>query len=274
MKHFVTSLLALALAGAGSLIGCSDDSNNTTGGGNNGGAVALDDLGTKTAELYCSLIYSCCTMAEQAQLFEEVNPKPTNDAECVQTFATFFDGFVLGEQKKAVAAGRLGYDGELVAKCIPKLKGVCSAFEDDLFENDAECSKIFVGKVADGGDCANDDECAGANSVCVGDSGDNEFGKCQPRGAVGAACDFEDDCTTGYCDYFTNACGELKAIGEACTGSDCKDSYCNSTTSVCTAKKADGAACSSFEECTSDECDTETDTCVVPPVPAPICDGM
>ncbi|MDI1446933.1 hypothetical protein [Polyangium sp. 6x1] len=281
MKHFVTSLIALALVGAGSLIGCSDDSNNTTGGGGNGGGggggnggggvIPLDDLGTKTAELYCGLVYSCCTMAEQAEAFGSLDPKPTNEAECAQAFKGFYDNMVLPDLKAAVEAGRLEYDGELLASCTVKVANDCTAIAGDPFEKDAECGKIFVGKVEGGGDCADDDECAGADSVCIGNDG-MAFGKCQPRGGAGAACDFDGDCTTGYCDFPSNMCAELKALGDACIGFDCKDSYCEGMTSVCTAKKADGAACTSFDECVSGECDTMTNTCVAPP--APICDGM
>ncbi|MDC3953923.1 hypothetical protein [Polyangium jinanense] len=287
MKRFVTSLIMLALAGVGSLIGCSDDSNNTTGGpgggggnggngGNGGGGgggdvlIPIDDIGTATAKLYCGLVYSCCTMAEQDKAFEGITPKPQNEAECAQTFKGIYDMLVLPRLKKAVGEGRMEYDGYVAASCLDKLEGSCTVINGDPFESDPECQSVFIGKVADGGDCSGDDECAGADSVCVGDT-DTELGKCQPRGAAGAACEFDDDCATNYCDFQTSMCAAQKAVGEACAGfSQCKDSYCDSVTSVCTARKADGEACVTPDEC-SGTCDSMTSTCTTP---APICDGM
>ncbi len=277
MNRTVTSFFALALAGAFSFIGCGDDTNNNpTGSGGNGGsggggAIAIDEIGTKTAELYCGLIYSCCTTAEQAEAFDGLNPKPTNEAECRQTFKGFFDGLVLPGLKEVIAAGRLEYDGDLAASCLPQLEGNCAAVIGDPFENNAECDMVFMGKVADGSDCSGDDECSGADSVCVGET-DMALGKCQARGGAGAACDFEGDCTTNYCDFATSMCAEQKALGAACSGfNQCKDSYCDFNSSVCTAKKADGQACMGSDECESDDCDMTTNTCVSS---APICDGM
>ncbi|MDC0747567.1 hypothetical protein [Polyangium mundeleinium] len=285
MKHFVTSLIALCLAGAGSLIGCGDDSNNTTGGGDGGGGgnggnggggggdvvIPIDDVGTATAELYCGLVYSCCTMAEQDKALDGITPKPQNEAECAQVFKGMYDMLVLPRLKKAVGAGRMEYDQHLAASCLAKLDGSCTAIKGDLFESDPECQSVFLGKVADGGDCGGDDECAGDDSVCIGDT-DTELGKCQPRGAAGAACEFDEDCTTEYCDFQASMCAAQKALGEACTGfSECTDSYCDSMTNMCTAKIADGQPCTSFEECESNNCDMATSTCTTP---APICDGM
>ncbi|MDI1435708.1 hypothetical protein [Polyangium sorediatum] len=275
----MTSLIVLALAGAGSLIGCSDDSNNTTGGngGNGGGGgggdvlIPIDDLGTATADLYCGQVYSCCTTAEQDKALEGITPKPQNEAECAQFFKGFYDMLVLPRLKKAVGAGRLEYDQYLAASCLAKLDKSCSAINGDPFEADAECQSVFLGKVADGGDCSGDDECASDDSVCIGDT-DTELGKCQPRGAAGAACEFDEDCLTGYCNFASSMCEEPKAIGEACSGfGGCKDSYCDSMTNVCTAKKADGASCTGPDECEGNDCDMATSTCTTP---APICDGM
>ncbi|MRG92195.1 hypothetical protein [Polyangium spumosum] len=261
----MTSLFALALVGAASLVGCGDDTNNTTG-GNNTPPVALDDLGTRTAEAFCEQVYSCCTMAEMDTVFANLMPKPTNEAECVQSFKAFYDMSVLADLKAAVAAGRLEYDGALAASCFAKVDcGTLGAAPDP------ECENVFAGKVADGGDCANDTECAGATSVCLGDSSMQD-GKCGAPGAVGAACSFDDECATGYCSFSSNMCEEKKALGEACSGGGCKDSYCDFMASVCTARKADGEACTFFDECQSGNCDAMAKTCA--PEPAPICDGM
>jgi len=266
MKRTITSLFALALVGAASVVGCSDDTNNTTGGNNTTPPIALDDLGTKTAEGYCGQLYECCTAAELDTVFQNMNPKPANEAECAQSFKAFYDMDVLPGLKEAVEAGRIEFDGALAASCFSKV--TCATLDA---EPDPECANIFVGKVADGGECKSDDDCAGATSVCAGDSS-MQSGKCKTPGAVGTACEGGDECTSGYCDFQSNMCAELQAVGEACTGFNCKDSYCDIMTMVCTALKADGEACDFFSECQSGECDAMTNMCAA--APAPICDGM
>ncbi len=277
MKRTLTSLISLALVGALSAVGCSSDPENpdSSGGGNGGGGtIALEEIGQKNAEVFCGAAFSCCTAVELPTLFEGIGT-PKDEAECVQTFKGLFDGFALPGFKDSIAEGRIVYDGDKAASCFDNLPSDCSIVTPDgadPLETSPDCQAIFVGKVANGGDCAQDDDCAVDGSDCMGAS-NGMLGKCQLPGDVGAACMFGSDCKSDYCDFQTSMCAAKKALGEMCSGSQsCMNSYCDVDTKLCAALKADGDACLQASECQSDNCDLTTDKCVA--APAPICDGM
>ncbi|WP_434046792.1 MULTISPECIES: hypothetical protein [Sorangium] len=56
---------------------------------------------------------------------------------------------------------------EKAARCIAVLKNACADFLDidALFDSHPECSTVFVGKVADGGECTDDNDCSSATSI-------------------------------------------------------------------------------------------------------------
>jgi hypothetical protein len=75
----------------------------------------------------------------------------------------------------AVDAGRIEYSAADAEACLDfgeKLS--CADFWGNIFRDmpptPAACDKAFIGKVADGGTCATDLECAGADSECDDDT--------------------------------------------------------------------------------------------------------
>ncbi|MGK3987382.1 hypothetical protein WME99_30355 [Sorangium sp. So ce136] len=56
---------------------------------------------------------------------------------------------------------------EKAARCIAVLKNTCADFLDidALFDSHPECSTVFVGKVADGGECTDDNDRSSATSI-------------------------------------------------------------------------------------------------------------
>jgi hypothetical protein len=122
-----------------------------------------------------------------------------------------------------------------------------------------------------GGIPLENEECAGADSECVGGDQMMMPGTCLARVGVGASCESA-PCTAGnYCD--ANICAPLKESGEACASPfQCKDDlYCDGATSMCAARKAGGEACTTSSQCQSLSCDITTNTCTGS---GPLCDGM
>lgn len=300
MKRTLASL-ALTLFVAGSmLVGCGDDTTNTTTGGANT-PIALDNLSKELAESYCELAFSCCSSMEQMTLFKDLPSVPTNVAECTTSFASLYDMYILNGIKAGVEAGRLKYDGVLAGSCFSQVAGDCSALSGEGVQpTDPACDKVFVGLVADGGDCAQSNECSTAGAYCAKAQG-AMMGKCEAPAKEGESCDvaFCADglvcdfgamaptcikpvadgqmcsgdfvCVSGNCDTATGMCAPKKAIGESCSGfSQCKDAYCDFQTSLCTAKKDDGAACMAFDECKSYECNQDMKC----GSSGPLCTGM
>lgn len=285
MKRTMTFFAASMFLGGSMLVGCGPESNNTTSGGTPSGPIALENLSNSLAKSYCSLAFSCCSSTEQTKLFEGLSPAPKTEAECVTTFEAFYDMLVIDNIKAGVDAGRLKYDGALAGSCLSQVAGDCSTLSDEGVQPaDTACDKVFVGLVADGGDCAQGNECATAGAFCDKAQG-AMMGKCLAPAKEGESCDMVSCadglvcdfgamastcikpladgqmCTSDYvcvnenCDTASGKCAPKKAIGEACSGfTQCKDAYCDFQTSVCTAKKDDGAACMSFDECKSDDC--------------------
>lgn len=299
MKRMMAFLFASMVVGGSTLIGCSDDTSNNTS-GDPPTPLALEDLAPTMADTFCELAFSCCTAMEQAQVFEGFPTLPKTAAECVPSIKAQFEMFILAGLKEGVDAGRLKYDATLAGSCVGKIEGQCSALLQDGPFDGGGCEKVFVGLVANGGDCAQGNECASADSTCVIAQGE-KLGKCQaiPKegeacpgfvcadgfvcGSVnmmdvcvkpkadGEACSSSIECVSEYCDFTGGKCGQKKALGDACTTSyECKDAYCEAQMKVCTKLKAPGETCASFDECQNFEC-TDAMKCAAAP---PACDGM
>jgi hypothetical protein len=296
MKRIIASFLAFGVVGGLAAAGCGDE---TSGGTSGGGAqaIALDDLAAAQAKLICGAAYSCCDMAELQKFFSNFNPPPANQAECESTARPIVEGEILYGFKQGIELGRIEYDSAQAGACIAAAQGRCDLYKEIIFDELPECREVFVGKVADGGDCNDGGECAATGSLCLGEDPDNNTpGKCQqpPKEgepcpdytcasglacssssssciklvADGQPCGGDLECTSGYCDILGGVCVPKKANGEACDSPfACKDGYCDTNASVCMAKKADGQPCMSYEECVN-ECDGATSKCI-----SGVCDG-
>ena len=108
--------------------------------------------------------------------------------------------------------------------------------------------------------------CACTFTACGDD--DKDDNKNSGKAAIGADCNANDDCDSGFCSD-AKKCAEKsvaddkKADGEACAkDDDCKSGNCDNK--VCAAKsaedggkKADGEACESNDDCNSGNCDNK-----------------
>ncbi|WP_437672143.1 hypothetical protein [Sorangium sp. So ce131] len=279
MKKTWICAVALGLFGALSGVGCGEAQDPGASGGGDVEPVALDALAGEFADVYCERIFRCCDAAEQAQLFELLSPKPETQEECSAELSLLLSLFSR-QQKESVDAGRQTYDGEKAARCLAEMEGTCEGGlggDDNPFDATPECSTIFVGKVADGGACTDDDDCSGAGSACTDDV-------CTPPPAEGEPCSFGEGCQEGLsCEFSGDGmqCVKLgnKPGGEACTASyDCASRDCD-LIHGCAPQKENGAECGFSDACKSGYCDAETFTCAPggptdePADEGPVCDG-
>jgi len=172
------------------------------------------------------------------------------------------------------------------------------------------CVKMFAGKIADGGACAFDEECASTRcDVGTCPTGSCCAGTCEPThaaGAVGDACTRDTECVGGFCDTdhtchapgaaqatcmrdaqcdyglaclsvspsLPGSCAALPKQGEACPYQRCAaiGTYCDSTTH-CAALGLPGAPCNAHADCSPfDECDLVNHVCIVLPTLGMPCD--
>lgn len=305
MKRTIASLLALGLLGVFSATGCGDDGNNTTSGGTPATPIKLDELGTKMGSLFCGIVYSCCTPMEQTELFQDFPMQPMNEAECNTQLKALFEKEILADLQAGVMAGRLKYDETLAGTCFASMDGQCSVLQNDGPFSGPGCEKVFVGLVADGGDCASEQECATTGHFCDMPQGAmmgkcvapptegqtcangyqcadglacafiNNMGTCVKPLADGQMCTTDAECISELCDFNTSLCIPRKALGTDCFASyECVDNaYCEMQMKKCTAQKAGGEACTSFDECLSYDCDMATSKCTAVSQ-QPQCDGM
>lgn len=298
MKRIIAFLVASTFCVGSMLVGCSTDPAKTT---TPPTPIELKDVSTSMATLFCDLAFSCCTPMEQIAFFQNFPSVPKTATECKPMIQSQFDTYVVAGLQSAVDAGRLKFDGAAAQSCFDQIKDQCSVLAQDGPFQGAGCATVFIGLVADGGECAQSNECATAGSFCAVPQG-LMLGKCQPLAkegepcpnyqcATGLACGFVNmmnvcvkplpdgqmckgsaECASNFCDFNTSTCGQKKALGAACIGSyECKDGYCETQMKVCTALKADGQACMSFDECQSLDCTMGINTCALS---RPTCDGM
>lgn len=202
--------------------------------------IAYDDLPPALAEALCSYAYRCCDAAEIADQFGSFDPPITDEASCRVALTGFYQQ-VVGDDP-AVASGRIHYDGDVAASCVAALRGATCGSSNQVFRD--QCAAVFVGAVAVGDACADDDECAS--------------GLCDQ--ALGAAA---------------GTCATPPTAGMACVDATCADgAYCEAQPTagdLCVAKLADGGLCTSDQACLSGYCD-DASRCGPPP-PSMTCDG-
>lgn len=298
MKRFALSLALVTFSAGLITAGCGTDTKSQTSTGTPAQTVPLENAGTEMAKVFCGIVFSCCDSTEMMDVLGDFTPAPTTQAECDAAAKSVVEQEIFTDLKAAVAAGRLEYDAAQAATCFAKVDGQCSLLKDTIFGNEPECKKVFVGKVVDGGACAQSNECAVSGSTCIG-AMDATLGKCEPPvkegqpcpnyncatgltcstdampiciapRADGAACGTDSECISNFCDFANAKCSAKKANGEACDSpSACKDGWCDTNMNLCMAKKALGEACMSYDECVSESCDSKLNTCG-----GPFCDGQ
>lgn len=271
---FRTALsLVFLSAGLSSPLACSSDDGGTTG-----PTYTVDNVCAQTLPKVCAARKSCCEKA--AFPYDAAGCEANEKTDCDKNVAE-------------VKVGTMTFDGSKVDPCLAKLqplldKCYLSFTEISSFIADLKVCQVFVGKVAVGGTCDRDAQCAppaGANEQVACTSGKCVLTKLL---AEGAACKLESGvteyCASGtFCDAdftkmpYVGTCKKALAVGEAC---DTKPfgcglgNNCDMATKKCTAGKAEGAACANDIECASLSCGTaKTCTKGDPMVDAKQCNG-
>lgn len=148
---------------------------------------AYDDFVNEITDTTCERVYQC---PEKAPSLVFYLGRFENEGECKIVLQESSKAAESTEQiKLAVDEGRIAYDAEQAEVCLAaldtELAGArCAAnFDADV----PACDKVFVGKVAAGGDCAIDAECAGG-LYCEPVSSQACGGRCQASSAEGQGC--------------------------------------------------------------------------------------
>lgn len=218
------------------LAACSD-------GGSGGGTVSPDQLAGVLGHSTCSKLSACCTQQE----FMDQTLGTTNEAQCEALIAGLVESVLSKTLKSSIDAGRVIYHADRMGDCIAVIDAA-SCTEYQALNNGSGsfvgsgCEDPFEGRVANGGDCANDFDCT--SEFCSGDSTDTNgnitFGKCIVAPTAGQPCDDTECGGNTFCDGGT-----------------------------CATRKPDGATCSTKDECASNGCNGSPGSCGV----SMTCDG-
>jgi hypothetical protein len=290
-RTWKVAAVAMVLAGCIATGGDGDDGDDNDGaGGNNGGqawTVAQADA-RKTAffaEYICKITFDCPEWGDAGLL--TFTGRFRNKAAC-EAGAIDVLGIDLGNEAAAIEGGRLRFDGTKAQACFDEaeaaLEAACSGqMPQEL--GDA-CELMYVGLIAEGGNCLESTECEGdqacirPDNQCYGTCAPDEDpcrnctsdqyceGRqaCAPRGSLGATCGDSDQCVQGVA-CVDGACAEPTAnflnAGEACglalqdggricqPGSTCVDFVIEqgSATGVCGTPRGADSACFLSLEC-------------------------
>lgn len=198
--------------------------------------IALAYAPREMAASICTRAYDCCTV-EQLMSNEAAG---TDEASCERLSRD-----ALGNRMDAIARaehrGRLVYHGDKLASCLANIRA-------------ASCDDLRRTNHLSGFDC-------GVQYL-------------EPKVAVGAACDLDEECIGGSCAVPEGAsegiCVVFGGAGESCAdGAKCASGFaCDVNTHQCHAVAPDGAICSANAECASGSCNKGAagdSTCGPPP---------
>jgi Dickkopf N-terminal cysteine-rich region len=233
------------------------------------------------AEVACHDMYNCCSEGEIESVLGVDEPRTQGQCredvavQCRRAVATF-DWSVENGRAQFEAASAQTCLSAFIAEDQCEVVATTRPWEDDCV------NELWTGLVADGAQCFQSYECAGADSYCAANRtctplpGDGmtcgvqgcatglfcDSGTCRPRRAAGEACDSTIDCVVGlFCDFTADpdpVCAARHAVGEACTGDttcltgDCIPGVCN----------ASGQTCFEDSDCTG-RCDDDGSFCTV-----------
>lgn len=218
-----------------------------------GDAVEVDQFGSELAAVSCEKQFECCSDAEIMEMYMGITiddmPIETEE-QCFDFANALLTGFLVGELKDSIGKGRIEYSADAAGGCIAAVRDLsCSEYANvDGAQLDG-CEPYITPLVDDGGACLQDYECT--TTFCQGASNPiNEEptdGVCARLPGAGEECD--DDCVDGFfCDFDTTSGNE-----------------------ICVAVKPNGEECFLDEDCASDNCDDELNTCAEP---GALCTGL
>ncbi len=232
-----------------------------------GSSLSIDDFLPQLQTSECTAVVDC----------DEVPDTATCDASLT------LESTELETVVAEVKAGIVKYDGGAADECLSFLTSNACTYRGAHATN--PCLQVFDGTIAIGGDCLEDEACAGysaqtASCVQTTSTCDRSTSCCPgvctavpAKAAAGATCATSNDCDTGlYCSDLTTTCKALVATaGGACEATDgCTDPmFCNedfqTMMGTCITPAASGATCDpTVELACGDErqhCDATTMKC-------------
>jgi hypothetical protein len=166
------------------------------------------------------------------------------------------------------------YDANAAGECVAAERSYYAGCGVAGTVNLGACSRVYIGTIAEGGACADDEECidpaggdgycntAGGGGVCAtkfpaahGTLGQGCSGSCARESCGTVLSGPNVDCfrTDGlYCSS-ANTCQQLAEVGGPCEpapdDSCVSTAYCDSTTNLCVARNAVGASCPGWGTC-------------------------
>jgi hypothetical protein len=212
-----------------------------------GGAIAFEDVEREVVRAMCVGMTACGDVPDQGSCEATRRGLFLDEIAAVMRGASAYDA----------GAARACVDARLAADCAP--------------ERSVEpCRRIFVGRVALGGACVINEECAPGSAcatsrceggccygTCVADT--SCWGlPCGPLPTTGARCHLSKGCQPpAACQSLTDSmayCTVLPVEGEACNPSswpDCsrRDTFCDPGSLRCVRKRQPGEGCRSQHEC-------------------------
>lgn len=274
MRLSFAVLCTLALWGC-EVTGLADGGGSGGGAGGGGGSGVDAGATTLTLDAYCAgLGDATCQAGARCGVFDSVD-----GCRLIRASPRFIDACVLG--RRAIAAGRMRFDGAAARACFDQLGSTCAL-------SGGACDEVFVGLVPVDGGCYYhpSDECAaGASCVSGGScpsrcrakagagvfvtnsnqcldglygriqSTDAGFGFiCEPRAAAGGRCTGSNECETGLvCNPETTRCEAARPLGASCTAADggaltgaslfSSSEVCDPSASLVCARASAGYAC-------------------------------
>ncbi len=197
--------IAVALLGCGLVVGSCDGSTDVPL-GNGGTPIPIEDMPQKIAAAICAAFEEC---------LGDFHGLMMGDEDCQQLIENGFANGAYQTMLEAIDAGTASYHGDKAQACLDALAALgCDAM---VSHSIPECDEVFVGTVAEGGDCTYGIECVGdlfckIEAACPG--------TCSSRGGNGADCEDDDHCQDGmFCDEGTSTCASPVVQGASCGGS-------------------------------------------------------
>ncbi|HTR55756.1 MAG TPA: hypothetical protein VMJ10_34000 [Kofleriaceae bacterium] len=229
-------------------------------------SVALDELAAQVQSAWCKNQVEC-------QYYPDV-------ATCNAAYEANDDYY--RTMVAAVTAKRATYDEGLGGDCVTEIENQGCAFTGFQAAANDPCIAMFKGKVAAGGSCFEQPECADQGTCNYTDDTCDPSTACctgscvaaSAKAPIGATCSTTADCVTGtYCGFTSMTCTALATTeNTACDGFDgcanpmlCNYDFTTNTFTNCYTPAARNAACNPnlFIPCADDRdyCDTTTMTC-------------
>jgi len=141
--------------------GGNGDGTGGGGGGGGGGGISAAEFLTAIAKKECDDAFTCKASfpTDAGITFEEAFGASAQV--CYGQAAEYYDAAAV---QAGITAGKIAFDGNAAKACVDGMGApTCATYWDEGPNAPAACATALVGKVATGGACAIDFECAGDN---------------------------------------------------------------------------------------------------------------